>query len=155
MLADRPLRRVKRVNERGCSESRRKLLLRCPRCSWLYEVSPTGPRDAIHLTPAEAAARFRNYQQERASATAASTRASDQLLAMRRGIMRSDGRSLSARWAALEQFCDLCLVVRKTGRERFPDDLRVDHLVAVCSEVALLAHEPEPDLRMRVQQFIG
>ena len=70
-------RRVKDVNERGCDycadhanmyfghvhqlrlgEKRHKLLLECPRCGWLYEASPTGPPDAIHLTPAQAAERF-------------------------------------------------------------------------------------------------
>jgi hypothetical protein len=46
------------VEQVGSSERRRKLLLKCPQCGWLYEVSPRGPKDAIHLTEAEAAERF-------------------------------------------------------------------------------------------------
>jgi len=46
------------VRQIGSSDSRGKLLLECPRCGWLYEASPIGPKGATHLTAEQAAERF-------------------------------------------------------------------------------------------------
>jgi hypothetical protein len=46
------------VEQIGSSEALRKVLLRCPRCSWLYEASASGPKDATHISASEAAERF-------------------------------------------------------------------------------------------------
>jgi uncharacterized C2H2 Zn-finger protein len=38
------------VEQIGSSDSLRKILLRCPRCGWLYQASASGPKDAAqHL----------------------------------------------------------------------------------------------------------
>jgi hypothetical protein len=39
------------------NEARREIL-RCPKCGWLYEMSPLAPREAVHITDREAATRF-------------------------------------------------------------------------------------------------
>ena len=46
------------VEQIGSSELLGKLLLRCPRCGWLYQASAAGPKDAIHISAAEASQRF-------------------------------------------------------------------------------------------------
>jgi hypothetical protein len=46
------------VEQIGSSEALRKLLLRCPRCGWLYEASASGLRDAVHISASQAAERF-------------------------------------------------------------------------------------------------
>jgi hypothetical protein len=40
----------------GSSQSRRTVLIRCPRCGWLYEDDQVG--EPVHVTEAEAAERF-------------------------------------------------------------------------------------------------
>jgi hypothetical protein len=42
----------------GSSEASGRLLLKCPRCGWLYERSPRGRNDATRISAAEAATRF-------------------------------------------------------------------------------------------------
>lgn len=39
-------------------EGRQTLLLGCPRCHWLYEASPRGPKDARQISESEARTRF-------------------------------------------------------------------------------------------------
>lgn len=46
------------VEQIGSSDALRKLLLRCPRCGWLYEASASGPKDAVHISPSDAERRF-------------------------------------------------------------------------------------------------
>ena len=46
------------VMQIGSSEASAKLLLKCPRCGWLYEMSPRGPNNATPISAAEAATRF-------------------------------------------------------------------------------------------------
>jgi hypothetical protein len=46
------------VRQIGSSDSRRKLLLGCPRYGWLYKASPIGPKDATHLTAEQAIERL-------------------------------------------------------------------------------------------------
>ncbi len=46
------------VAQIGSNETLRKLLLRCPRCGWLYEASASGPKDATHISATDAAERF-------------------------------------------------------------------------------------------------
>ncbi len=47
------------VEQISSNEERGTLLLRCPRCGWLYETSPRGTAEAQHLTVREARSLFR------------------------------------------------------------------------------------------------
>ena len=42
------------------SETRKEILLRCPKCGWLYEVSPLEPREVVHIADTEVATRLLN-----------------------------------------------------------------------------------------------
>lgn len=42
------------------SEGRKEILLRCPKCGWLYEVSPLEPREVTHIADSDVASRLLN-----------------------------------------------------------------------------------------------
>jgi hypothetical protein len=46
------------VTQIGSDEARGTLLLRCPRCRWLYETDPIGVARPAHLSEEEARNRF-------------------------------------------------------------------------------------------------
>jgi uncharacterized C2H2 Zn-finger protein len=46
------------VEQVASNESTRTLLLRCPRCGWLYEASAVGKKDARRITEDAASLRF-------------------------------------------------------------------------------------------------
>jgi len=42
------------------SEGRKEILLRCPQCGWLYEVSPLEPSEVTHIADSDVASRLLN-----------------------------------------------------------------------------------------------
>jgi hypothetical protein len=46
------------VEQIGSSEALQMILLRCPRCGWLYQASASGPNDATRISSADAAECF-------------------------------------------------------------------------------------------------
>jgi hypothetical protein len=46
------------IEQVASSEQSQTILLRCPRCGWLYETTPGGEATATHLSQPEARERF-------------------------------------------------------------------------------------------------